>query len=106
MPRLAKNDFPHKVLVEAKHCHRIESKIEGLSFEMFSSDEDVKEIISFNVLQIGELAKQPSSEILKQYPGMPWKNIKGMRDQVGHKYGTIDLEKVWNTAIHDIKPLR
>ena len=89
-----------------KHCRRIENKVTGISFESFSANEDVKEIISFNVLQIGELAKNLSSDFLKQYPKMPWKNIKGMRDWVAHGYGTIDLEEVWKTATTDIKPLR
>ena len=89
-----------------KHCRRIENKVAGISFESFSANEDVKEIVSFNVLQIGELAKNLSSDFLKQYPKMPWKNIKGMRDWVAHGYGTIDLEEVWKTATTDIKPLR
>ena len=89
-----------------KHCNRIENKIDGVSFEMFLNNEDVKEIVSFNILQIGELAKNLSSEFIKTYPDMPWKEIKGMRDWVAHGYGTIDLKEIWNTATNDIKPLR
>ena len=89
-----------------KHCSRVENKIEGVSFEEFSSNEDIKEIVSFNVLQIGELAKNLSPEFLNQYPDMPWKDIKGMRDWVAHGYGTINLKEVWDTATNDIKPLR
>lgn len=89
-----------------KHCYRIETKINGVSFETFLSNEDIEEIISFNFLQIGELAKNLSPEFLKLYPGMPWKDIKGMRDWVAHGYGTINLEEVWKTATNDIKPLR
>lgn len=89
-----------------QHCLRIESKINGVSFETFLFNEDIKEIVSFNVLQIGELAKNLSPAFLKQYPDMPWKDIKGMRDRVAHGYGTIDLKEVWNTATNDIKPLR
>ena len=89
-----------------KHCYRVESKIEGVSYETFLSNEDIKEIVSFNLLQIGELAKNLSSEFLKQYPDMPWKHIKGMRDWVAHGYGTINLREVWETATYDVKPLR
>ena len=28
-----------------------------------------------------------------------------MRDKVAHGYGTIDLDRVWDTAQRDIKPL-
>ena len=67
-----------------KHCYRVETKINNVSFERFLIDEDIKEIVSFNVLQIGELAKNLFSDFLKRYPDMPWKDIKGMRDWVAH----------------------
>ena len=89
-----------------KHCSRVEDKINNISYETFSSNEDIKEIISFNVLQIGELAKNLSTDFLKRYPQMPWKDIKGMRDQLAHGYGTINLEEIWKTATSDIKTLR
>lgn len=89
-----------------KHCNRVEKKINNLSFEKFISDEDIKEIVGFNVLQIGELAKNLSPDFLKRYPQMPWKDIKGMRDHLAHGYGTIKLEEIWKTATCDIKPLR
>ena len=94
------------ILYIIKHCNRIESKIDGVPFEIFLRDEDVKEIVSFNVLQIGELAKNLSPEFLERYSGVPWKSIKGMRDWVAHGYGTIDLKEVWNTAVNDISSLR
>ena len=89
-----------------KHCSRIENKIDNVPYEQFLSDEDIKEIVSFNVLQIGELAKNLSSDFMKQYSKMPWKDIKGMRDRLAHGYGTIKLEEIWKTATQDIKPLR
>ena len=89
-----------------KHCKRIEDKVAGISFDLFLTDEDIKEIVSFNVLQIGELAKNLPASFLEEYPEMPWKSIKGMRDWVAHGYGTISLKEVWKTATNDIKPLR
>ena len=89
-----------------KHCSRVENKINNIPFEKFLSDEDVKEIVSFNVLQIGELAKNLSADFIKRYPKMPWKDIKGMRDHFAHGYGTIKLEEIWKTATGDIKPLK
>ena len=89
-----------------KHCNRIETKMVSLSREQFDNDEDIREIICFNIFQIGELAKNLTPEFVKQYGGVPWKQIKGMRDKIGHGYGTIDLDKVWNTASTDIHPLK
>ena len=72
----------------------------------FNNDEDVKEIVCFNIFQIGELAKGLSEDFIKNYSGVTWKEIKGMRDRIGHSYGTIKIERVWKTAISDIFQLK
>jgi uncharacterized protein with HEPN domain len=89
-----------------KHCKRIEEKIINIDREVFDKSEDIKEIVCFNILQIGELTKGFDKSFLSKYNKMPWKDIKGMRDWVAHGYGTIDWSDVWNTATKDIVPLR
>ena len=88
-----------------KHCNKINEKMNGLTREQFDNDEDVVQIICFNILQIGELAKNLPSEFLKANNKVPWQQIKGMRDKVAHGYGTIDMDRVWSTALDDINPL-
>ena len=89
-----------------KHCSRVEEKMAGVTKDVFLANRDIIDIVCFNIFQIGELAKNLSKEFLLEYDGMPWKSIKGMRDRVGHGYGTIDFEQAWTTASQDIKPLR
>ncbi|MCR5309238.1 MAG: DUF86 domain-containing protein [Bacilli bacterium] len=88
-----------------KHCKRIEDKIKNVDEISFYNNDDVKEIVCFNIIQIGELIKKINNDFLMKYTKMPWSNIKGMRDWVAHGYGTIDFIKVWNTALFDIGPL-
>ena len=88
-----------------KHCEKINEKINNLTREQFDNDEDVVEIICFNILQIGELAKNFEPKFVAKYSGVPWRQIKGMRDKVAHGYGTIDMNRVWYTAQDDINPL-
>ena len=88
-----------------KYCERVESKMVGLTRQTLESNLDIREIICFNILQIGELAKSLSEDLLRTYKDIPWKKIKGMRDCVAHGYGTIDLETIWTTITEDIKPL-
>ena len=88
-----------------KHCDKIELKMTSLTRKKFDEDEDIREIICFNIFQIGELAKNFEPEFVKKYGGVPWKHIKGMRDKIGHGYGTIDLDRIWDTASIDISPL-
>ncbi len=89
-----------------KHCNKIQIKISTLTREQFDKDEDTREVICFNIFQIGELAKGFSPEFIAQYGGVPWKQIKGMRDKIAHGYGVIDLDKVWETALLDIPILK
>ena len=89
-----------------KHCEKIETKMSVLTREQFNQDEDIREIICFNLFQIGELAKNFTPDFIKQYNSVPWKQIKGMRDIIGHGYGSININQVWETALKDIKPLK
>ena len=88
-----------------RHCERIEATIEGVSKEEFLQNIDKIEICCFNTFQIGELAKRFSEDFEKRFSKVPWKDIKGMRDVIGHGYGKIDYEDIWNTSTRDIKPL-
>ena len=89
-----------------EHCIRIEEKIKDIEKEEFAKDLDIREIVCFNIFQIGELAKGLSADFISLYGNIPWKKIKGMRDIIGHSYGTIDINQVWSAAINDVKPLR
>ena len=46
-----------------------------------------------------------STDFTQKYNEIPWKQIKGMRDIIGHGYGTIDNEIVYNTAKESIPEL-
>ena len=93
------------LLAIIKHGEKINEKMDGLTKEEFDQNEDILQIICFNILQIGELAKNFDSTFINKYNDVPWRQIKGMRDKVAHGYGTIDKERVWKTALNDIKPL-
>ena len=61
--------------------------------------------ITMPILQIGELVKHLSDEFLKNYPEIPWRQIKGMRDIFAHHYGSVDFKFVWHTSHEDIDEL-
>ena len=89
-----------------KHCNRIEEKLETIEEKDFYENEDVQEIICFNLFQIGELVVHLSDDFINEYNQIPWVSIRGMRNRIGHGYGSIKLEDVWNAASKDIKPLK
>lgn len=89
-----------------KRCSRVTSKVSNITEAEFSRNDDVKEVVCFNLFQIGELANGLSLEFMKEYNKIPWKQIIGMRNKIVHGYDTINLEIVWNTAIESISELK
>lgn len=93
------------IIVIIKHCQKIEEKVSNITRDQFKDNEDLIQIVCFNILQIGELAKNFDQDFINRYNKVPWKQIKGMRDKVAHGYDTIDKETVWETACYHVKTL-
>lgn len=89
-----------------RHCERVEKTINNITEDDFYKDENAKDVVCFNIFQIGELAKKLPNELLFKYKDVPWKDIKGMRDWVGHGYMTISFEIVWKSSSSDITKLK
>ena len=87
------------------HCDRINDTMAKINKDKFDKNIDYKEIICFNLLQIGEIAKKLSDSFVEIYNEIPWKYIKGMRDKIAHDYGAIDFDVVWETSNNDVVEL-
>lgn len=87
------------------HCKRIVDITKNISNKEFADSIDIQEIVCFNIFQIGELAKGLSNQLIQSDNQTPWKQIKGMRDIIGHGYGTINIETVWETVVVDVPKL-
>jgi uncharacterized protein with HEPN domain len=61
-------------------------------------------IRSFEVM--GEAVKRLSPELRSRYPGLPWRQIAGLRDVLIHDYGHVDLGEVWNVVVRDLPELK
>ena len=73
--------------------------------EAYESSDDLREIICFNLIQIGELTICLDDSFVNQYSDVPWSKIRAMRNRIIHSYGTIDNGRIWLTANEDISPL-
>ena len=89
-----------------KRCNRVVEKVSNIGVTDFSLNDDIKEVVCFNLFQIGELANGLSIEFIKEYNKIPWKQIIGMRNRIVHGYDTINLEIVWSTSIESIPELK
>ena len=74
-----------------KRCNRISSKMKNINYE------DLKEIVCFNIFQIGELVSKLSEAFTKKNNKIIWSRIKGMRNRIVHGYSSINFEVVWDT---------
>lgn len=61
------------------------------------------EAVCFDILQIGELAKDGLSEKCKeQITNIPWSQIYGLRNRIVHGYDNINFEIIFETIKEDI----
>lgn len=58
-----------------------------------------------NLLVIGESVKAIPQDVLDQEPSIPWREVKGMRDIVGHHYHRIEPATIGKTMRTSIDPL-
>ena len=60
----------------------------------------------FNLMQLGELAKQSLSDETKaQITTIPWQQIYGLRNRIVHGYAGVNMKIVWDTVSYDIPEL-
>ncbi|WP_347491271.1 HepT-like ribonuclease domain-containing protein [Desulfoscipio sp. XC116] len=90
------------------YCNDIVETIErfGEDYEVFAKDSVYRNATALCVLQIGELTSNLTDDFKKTYAGMPWTQIKALRNVIAHSYGKIDVESLWETITGDIPKLK
>lgn len=88
-----------KIINESAVCADM---IKDATEEEFLSNEMLKRAVGMTLINIGELVKNITDETRSDHKEIPWKSIAGMRDLTAHKYQTLRMEDVYNTAINDI----
>lgn len=90
------------------NCNSIEDRIERHRVDrtVFTEQADLREMLLFPLIQIGELANHLSEQALATYDDIPWSDIVGMRHMIVHGYGTIDTTWAWTTIAQDVPELK
>jgi uncharacterized protein with HEPN domain len=76
-----------------------------------SSDSGMEKLdgICMQLIAIGEglknLDKITENTLLRQYPEIEWKKVKGMRDIISHNYFDLDSEAIFEVCKNHIPPL-
>lgn len=71
----------------------------------FLEENKTQSAVLHPLLVLGEAVKPLSREFRSRHPEIPWVLIAGMRDNLVHEYGSVDLEEVWSTARRDVPRL-
>ena len=58
-----------------------------------------------NLTVIGEAAARIPSEVVKDHPEVPWRDMADVRNVVVHEYFGVDQRVVWDTITTDLPPL-
>lgn len=78
----------------------------GLSQQDLETDNKTLYAVLRAIEVIGEATKHVPPEIREHYPGIPWKEMAGMRDKLIHDYIGVDVETVWLVVKDRIPPIR
>ena len=85
----------------------IEGFIAGMNLATFQADDKTVSAVARKLEIIGEAAKQIPDDVRQNHPGVPWKEMAGMRDKLIHFYFGVDHQLVWKAIkerLPQIKP--
>jgi uncharacterized protein with HEPN domain len=71
----------------------------------FMGDAKTQSSVLYQLIVMGEASKRLSEDFRKNYPQIPYGEIKGLRNRLAHEYQEIDLEIVWEVIEREIEPL-
>jgi len=86
-------------------------KVNLFCIDLNTSEEFKNELKTFdacikNLEVIGEATSKIPNEIKKEYPTIPWKQIKGMRNILAHEYFGANAAVIWTTIKSDLPQLK
>ncbi len=79
--------------------------IGDMRFEDFIADRKTVDAVIRNLIIIGEASARVPDEICQKHPGIPWYEMRGMRNFVVHEYFGVSDKVLWDTIRIDLPPL-
>ncbi len=82
--------------------------LDGADKADFMNDIKLNRAVGMSLLMASEIAAQlmkADPNFTDDHPEFPWSAMRGMRNRIAHNYFDIDLERVWDTAKHDVPEL-
>jgi uncharacterized protein with HEPN domain len=87
------------------HAQDAQSFISESDFDSFMQDKKTMQACAFAIGQMGELVTLLHDDVMADYPNIPWRSIKGLRNRIVHDYENIDLPMLWGTIVKSLPEL-
>jgi uncharacterized protein with HEPN domain len=84
----------------------IEDFVAGMDFEAFRSSPMAVAAVERKLQIVSEAAIRLGNEAEQLCPGVPWRDIRGVGNQLRHAYERIDLETIWTAVKEDLEALK
>ena len=94
--------YLHDMLEAARLIH---GYMAGVSFEQFWRNGEKRDAVALRISVLGQSAHKVDKATEATLPGIPFKNIRGMRNHIAHDYGAVDFKIVWAVTQEEIAPL-
>ena len=84
----------------------IESRMKDITYEEFTRNIDLQDMIIRRLEIIGEAVRNLPKEFRQKYPEIDWQAPADMRSVLIHGYFEVDNDIVWDTATKDLPPFK
>ncbi len=85
---------------------RIEEYTERLDIEDFKENRLVLDAVIRNLEIIGEGVGCIPKEMQEDHPEVPWKKVRDFRNNVVHRYWTVDVDILWDIIENKLDPFK
>lgn len=74
-------------------------------FNDYAGNKMMRSAVERQLEILGEAARRVSDGFKDEHPGVPWRQIVGLRNLLAHEYGDIRDERVWQIVSGDLPAL-
>ncbi len=85
---------------------RIESYINEVDKDIFLENFMMQDAVMHQIEIIGEASNSISDKFQEDQPGLPWTQMRAIRNKIVHDYRGINLHIIWETVQSDLPALK
>lgn len=85
---------------------KIEQYTVEICFDDFALNSMIVDAVVRNLEIIGEASKNVPHEIQERHPGIPWRNLAGIRNRIVHEYFGVDISIIWFIVTNELSQLK